>query len=95
MGLPSIQQTVSPTDRRIATRYARGIDEPAPTDTGRALLTQCRDNGHWEAPGGILELDEDIISGLLREIREECRPHQAASPCQGRAVAPQGSSWGT
>ncbi|MBO3744877.1 NUDIX domain-containing protein [Streptosporangiaceae bacterium NEAU-GS5] len=40
-------------------------------DQGRALLTQRRDNGHWEAPGGILELDEDIISGLIREVREE------------------------
>ncbi|MET8864601.1 NUDIX domain-containing protein [Nonomuraea sp. NPDC004580] len=40
-------------------------------DQGRALLTQRRDNGHWEAPGGILELEEDITSGLLREIREE------------------------
>ncbi|MFI6604464.1 NUDIX hydrolase [Nonomuraea sp. NPDC050536] len=40
-------------------------------DQGRALLTQRRDNGHWEAPGGILELDEDITTGLVREIREE------------------------
>jgi ADP-ribose pyrophosphatase YjhB (NUDIX family) len=38
---------------------------------GRALLTQRRDNGHWEAPGGVLELDEDITTGLLREIHEE------------------------
>lgn len=40
-------------------------------DQGRALLIQCRDNGHWEAPGGILERDEDIESGLIREVREE------------------------
>ncbi|GAA2905754.1 NUDIX domain-containing protein [Streptosporangium fragile] len=40
-------------------------------DQGRALLTQRRDNGHWEAPGGVLERDEDITTGLLREIREE------------------------
>jgi 8-oxo-dGTP diphosphatase len=40
-------------------------------DQGRALLTQRRDNGHWEAPGGVLERDEDIITGLLREVREE------------------------
>lgn len=40
-------------------------------DRGRALLTQRRDNGHWEAPGGILERDEDIHTGLRREIREE------------------------
>ena len=38
---------------------------------GRALLVQRRDNGHWEAPGGILELDEDIFTGLRREVREE------------------------
>lgn len=40
-------------------------------DQGRALLTQRRDNGHWEAPGGVLELDEDIKTGLLREVLEE------------------------
>jgi ADP-ribose pyrophosphatase YjhB (NUDIX family) len=40
-------------------------------DQGRALLVQRRDNGHWEAPGGILELDEDITTGLRREVREE------------------------
>ncbi|MBB6346103.1 ADP-ribose pyrophosphatase YjhB (NUDIX family) [Nonomuraea muscovyensis] len=40
-------------------------------DQGRALLTQRRDNGHWEAPGGVLELDEDITTGLLREVQEE------------------------
>jgi 8-oxo-dGTP diphosphatase len=38
---------------------------------GRALLTQRRDNGHWEAPGGVLELREDIATGLRREIAEE------------------------
>lgn len=40
-------------------------------DQGRVLLTQRRDNGHWEAPGGVLELDEDITTGLLREVEEE------------------------
>lgn len=38
---------------------------------GRALLARRRDNGRWEAPGGILERDEDIIAGLVREVREE------------------------
>jgi ADP-ribose pyrophosphatase YjhB (NUDIX family) len=38
---------------------------------GRALLIQRRDNGHWEAPGGVLELGEDIVSGLRREVLEE------------------------
>ncbi|WP_342666907.1 NUDIX hydrolase, partial [Streptosporangium amethystogenes] len=44
-------------------------------DQGRALLTQRRDNGHWEGPGGVLERDEDITSGLLREIHEETGLH--------------------
>jgi ADP-ribose pyrophosphatase YjhB (NUDIX family) len=40
-------------------------------DQGRALLIQRRDNGHWEPPGGVLELDEDITTGLRREALEE------------------------
>jgi len=40
-------------------------------DAGRALMIRRCDNGHWEPPGGILELDEDIEDGLRREVREE------------------------
>ncbi len=40
-------------------------------NAGRALLIRRHDNGHWEPPGGVLELDEDIEDGLRREIREE------------------------
>jgi 8-oxo-dGTP pyrophosphatase MutT (NUDIX family) len=40
-------------------------------DQGRALLIQRRDNGHWEPPGGVLEPDEDITTGLRREALEE------------------------
>lgn len=40
-------------------------------DQGRALLIQRRDNGHWEPPGGVLELGETIEDGLRREVREE------------------------
>ena len=40
-------------------------------ENGRTLVIQRRDNGHWEAPGGILERDESVIEGLLREVREE------------------------
>lgn len=38
---------------------------------GRVLIIKRRDNGHWEPPGGVLELDEAIEDGLVREIREE------------------------
>jgi ADP-ribose pyrophosphatase YjhB (NUDIX family) len=40
-------------------------------EAGRALLVRRHDNGHWEPPGGILELNEDIEDGLRREVREE------------------------
>ncbi|XVQ13850.1 NUDIX hydrolase [Spirillospora sp. CA-255316] len=40
-------------------------------DRGRALLVQRRDNGHWEPPGGVLELEETVHDGLRREVREE------------------------
>lgn len=40
-------------------------------DQGRALVVRRRDNGHWEPPGGVLELNETIEDGLRREIREE------------------------
>lgn len=40
-------------------------------DDGRVLLTQRRDNGKWEPPGGVLELEESIIDGLRREVLEE------------------------
>ena len=39
--------------------------------TGRLLAVRRRDNGHWEPPGGVLELDETIQAGLQREVREE------------------------
>jgi ADP-ribose pyrophosphatase YjhB (NUDIX family) len=37
----------------------------------RVLAIRRRDNGHWEPPGGVLELDETIEDGLTREVREE------------------------
>jgi len=40
-------------------------------DQGRALLVQRRDNGRWEPPGGVLELDETIEAGAAREAFEE------------------------
>jgi ADP-ribose pyrophosphatase YjhB (NUDIX family) len=37
----------------------------------RALAIRRSDNGHWEAPGGILELDESFEDGVRREVAEE------------------------
>jgi 8-oxo-dGTP diphosphatase len=38
---------------------------------GRILVIQRRDNGHWEPPGGVLELDETFEQGVRREVAEE------------------------
>ncbi|WP_062909377.1 NUDIX hydrolase [Mycobacterium avium] len=40
-------------------------------DDGRVLVIKRDDNGHWEAPGGILELDESFEDGVRREVFEE------------------------
>jgi 8-oxo-dGTP diphosphatase len=40
-------------------------------EAGRVLVAQRRDNGHWQAPGGILERAETFEEGVIREIREE------------------------
>lgn len=40
-------------------------------DEDRMLAIRRRDNGHWEPPGGVLELDEPIFDGLVREVAEE------------------------
>ena len=40
-------------------------------DDGRVLVIQRRDNGHWEPPGGILELGETFEQGVQREVFEE------------------------
>lgn len=40
-------------------------------DEGQVLLIRRRDNGHWEPPGGVLEISESILDGLRREVLEE------------------------
>jgi ADP-ribose pyrophosphatase YjhB (NUDIX family) len=40
-------------------------------DAGEVLMIQRRDNGHWEPPGGVLEVHESIYEGVRREVREE------------------------
>lgn len=40
-------------------------------DGDRLLAIRRRDNGKWEPPGGTLEPEETILSGLRREVLEE------------------------
>jgi 8-oxo-dGTP diphosphatase len=54
------------TDRHSVSVAATVVD-----DQGCILVIRRRDNGRWEIPGGILELDESITVGVTREVREE------------------------
>src|SRR5262245_57812126 len=67
------RQHVNRIDRRRAMGAQHSVSVAAAIvdDQGRVVVTQRRDNGRWEAPGGVLELDEPIIDGLKREILEE------------------------
>ena len=40
-------------------------------DGDRTLAIQRRDNGAWEPPGGVLELEESPTDGVAREVWEE------------------------
>lgn len=40
-------------------------------DKDRVLLSQRRDNGLWNLPGGTLEIGETIDQCLVREVKEE------------------------
>ena len=40
-------------------------------DDDRVLVIRRDDNGQWEAPGGVLNLDESFEEGVRREVLEE------------------------
>jgi 8-oxo-dGTP diphosphatase len=52
-------------------RHSVSVSAAIPNDAGQVLVIQRRDNGHWEPPGGVLELAEGIHQGLIREVQEE------------------------
>lgn len=52
-------------------RHSVSVAAAVVRDDGRVLVIQRRDNGKWEPPGGVLELEETIEEGLRREVREE------------------------
>jgi 8-oxo-dGTP diphosphatase len=55
----------------MASRHSVSVAAIVVNDEGQVLVTQRRDNGHWEPPGGILETHESIIDGVKREVLEE------------------------
>ncbi|MEV0153409.1 NUDIX hydrolase [Micromonospora sp. NPDC050686] len=55
----------------VSSQHSVSVAAIIVNDDDQVLMTQRRDNGHWEPPGGVLERDESIIDGLRREVREE------------------------
>jgi ADP-ribose pyrophosphatase YjhB (NUDIX family) len=53
------------------TRHSISVAGVVIDEDDRALIIQRRDNAHWEPPGGVLERNEGITDGLLREVEEE------------------------
>jgi 8-oxo-dGTP diphosphatase len=52
-------------------RHSVSVAAAIVNEQGKVLAIRRHDNGQWEPPGGILELDETIDEGLMREVREE------------------------
>src|SRR6478752_7201605 len=52
-------------------KYSVSVAGVVIDEAGRVLVIQRRDNGAWEAPGGILEPGETFEEGVVREVREE------------------------
>ena len=68
-----------PTPRHSVSVAAAIFDECGEN----VLLIKRRDNGHWEPPGGVLELGETIEDGLRREVREETGVDISVGPLTG------------
>lgn len=52
-------------------------------DQERVLVIRRDDNGRWEPPGGVLELDEPFEEGVRREVFEETGAHVAVQQLTG------------
>ena len=72
-----------------AARHSVSVAAAIINQDGQLLAVRRRDNGHWEPPGGVLELDETIQAGLVREVLEETglRVEPGPSPGSTRTCA--------
>ncbi|WP_159432414.1 NUDIX domain-containing protein [Caldanaerobius fijiensis] len=55
-------------NQKIINVSVRGIIQDG---ENRVLLVRRRDNGKWVMPAGSLEINESVLDGLKREIKEE------------------------
>ncbi len=55
----------------IPPRHSVSVAGVVVNENGRVLAIRRRDNGQWQAPGGVLELQETFEQGVRREVLEE------------------------
>lgn len=64
-------------------RHSVSVAAAIVDDQGRILAIRRRDNSQWEPPGGVLEVEESIHEGLIREVREETGLEVQPGPLTG------------
>ena len=62
---------VEPALRPVERPYSVSVTGIVVDAADRVLIVRRRDNGRWEPPGGVLEPDETVEQGVVREVREE------------------------
>lgn len=55
----------------VIARHSVSVAGVVQDEAGRVLLIQRADNGEWEIPGGVVELGEELLDALVREVRDE------------------------
>ncbi|MFJ8310095.1 MULTISPECIES: NUDIX hydrolase [unclassified Streptomyces] len=58
-------------DARSTPLHSVSVAGAVVREDGRVLTIRRADNGTWEPPGGVLELDEAPEEGVRREVYEE------------------------
>ncbi|MBA5226031.1 MULTISPECIES: NUDIX hydrolase [Streptomyces] len=64
-----------PQEASAPTLHSVSVAGAVVREDGRLLAIRRADNGTWELPGGILELDETPEAGVAREVLEETGIH--------------------
>ncbi len=77
---PSLPSTLvymsnSASSPRSMPRHSVSVAGVVVRDDGRLLAIRRADNGTWELPGGVLELEETPEGGVRREVLEETGIH--------------------
>jgi 8-oxo-dGTP diphosphatase len=60
-----------PTTMASTPKHSVSVAGVVINDDDQVLVIRRDDNGHWEAPGGVLELGESFEDGVRREVLEE------------------------